>query len=152
MQNSVVLFTFPAFDWKYPFGANFILEVEVWYLEFSNMQNSSVVHFFPILTRYNLFGEIWSQKPKIVSSSWNLVPWLIQKCRIHYWYSLFQFLARKSFLGKFGQKNKIVSLSWNLVCILTRICKIQWWCSFFLIYTRNTLFGQIWSRKSKLLV
>ena len=40
MQNSVVLFTFSVFDWKYPFKARFILEAEVWYLEILNMQNS----------------------------------------------------------------------------------------------------------------
>ena len=40
MQNSVVLFTFSAFDWKYCFGENFILEAEVWYLDILNMKNS----------------------------------------------------------------------------------------------------------------
>ena len=40
MQNLVVLFTFSVFDWKYLFGANFILEAEVWYLEILNKQNS----------------------------------------------------------------------------------------------------------------
>ena len=39
MQNSVVLFTFSAFDWKYCFGENFILEAEVWYLDILNMKN-----------------------------------------------------------------------------------------------------------------
>ena len=40
MQNSVVLFTFSVFDWKYCFGENFILEAEVWYLDILNMKNS----------------------------------------------------------------------------------------------------------------
>ena len=40
MQNSVMLFTFSVFDRKYLFGANFILEAEVWCLEILNKQNS----------------------------------------------------------------------------------------------------------------
>ena len=35
-----VLFTFSVFAWEYPFGTNFILEAEVWYLGILNMQNS----------------------------------------------------------------------------------------------------------------
>ena len=46
MQNSMVMFIFFVFDWKYPFWANLV------------------------------------QKVKIISLSWNLVPTVIQLCRV----------------------------------------------------------------------
>ena len=100
MQNSVVLFTFPAFDWKYPFGANFILEIEVWYLEFSNMQNSAVAHFFPILTRYNLFGWIWSKKSKL-SKFGTLANSNMQSSLLMFTFSVY---GQKKFFGQIWSK------------------------------------------------
>ena len=29
MQNSMVLFTFSVFDWKYPFWANFVQKIKI---------------------------------------------------------------------------------------------------------------------------
>ena len=46
------------------------------------------------------------QKLEIVCLSWNLVPTLIQICKIQWWCSLFFFWPETSFLGKFGPKNQ----------------------------------------------
>ena len=69
-----------------------------------------------------------------MSLSRNLVPSLIQICRIRWWFSFFLFQTRNTFLGKFGLKIKIASWSWNLVPRPIGIRTTQWWCSFFSIF------------------
>ena len=66
MQNSMVMFTFFIFGWKYPVWDNLV------------------------------------QKFKIVSLRWNLIPKLIQICRIQWYCSVFCFRTETAFLGKFG--------------------------------------------------
>ena len=70
MQNSMMLFTFFVFDWKYPFWANLV------------------------------------QKIRIINLSWNLVPRLIQICRIQWPCSLFLFLTGTTYFGQFGPKSQ----------------------------------------------
>ena len=72
----------------------------------SNMQNSRVVFTFSVLDWKHPFWANLLQKIKIVTLSWNVVPRLIQICRIHWWCSYFPFYLGNSFLGKFGPKNQ----------------------------------------------
>ena len=58
MHNSVALFIFSVFDWKYPFMANFILEVEVWYLEFQICRNHKSFTFFRFWPDILFLGKI----------------------------------------------------------------------------------------------
>ena len=48
------------------------------------------------------------QNIKIISLSWHVVPKLIWKCRIEWWYSLFPFLTGNTFLGQtWSEKSKL---------------------------------------------
>ena len=79
--NSVVVFTFSVFDWKYTLRANFILHAEAWYQKSEIWRIHKMFTFFPIFTSYSFWVNL-VQKVKIVSLIRNLVPWLIQTCRI----------------------------------------------------------------------
>ena len=113
------------------------------------MQNLTVMFTFFVFDWKHLFWVNLVQKIKIFSLGRNLVPRLIQICRIQWWCSLFCLRLEIPFLVKCGLKFKIFSLNWNLVSQTIWICKIPWWCSPFLFCTDNTLFGQIRSKKSK---
>ena len=121
----------------------------------SNMQNSMVMFvsylFIYIYDRKYPFLANLVRKVKITSWSQNLVPTLIQICRIQCCCSFFfvVFEWKHPFWWNFVQNVKIISWSWNLVARLIPICRIQWCCSFFSFLSRNTLFGQIWSKTSK---
>ena len=140
MQNSLVMFTFSVFNWKYFAG-----QISWKYLDWKYQFDANLV-----------------QKIKIVCLSWNLVPRLIWICRIQWWvlFTLSFFWLGIPFWGKFYpwswslvprnfkyaefiscwlfsnfdqiysfyvnlvQKIKIVCLSWNLVCRLIWICRV----------------------------
>ena len=51
------------------------------------------------------FWKNFFQKLKIVSLSWNLVPWLTQICRNQWWCSLHPFLTGNLFFGLIWSKN-----------------------------------------------
>ena len=82
--------------------------------------------------------------------SWNLVPKLIQICRIQWWSPPFSIFKKKYLFSVFGQKYplwanliqeiKILSLNWNLVSKLIWICRIKSWSSLFLFSTGNNHF------------
>ena len=56
-----------------------------------NIQNSMNMCTFSVLDKkYPLWANLF-QKIKIVSLSWNLIPWLIWISRIQWWCSLFSF-------------------------------------------------------------
>ena len=55
------------------------------------MYNSMAVFTFSVLDGKHPFWANLVQKIKIVSFSWNLVPRLIQICRVQWWCSLFVF-------------------------------------------------------------
>ena len=81
------------------------------------------------------------QKSKIVSFSWNSVPWLIQICKIQWWCSLLLFQSGNTLLGQiWSKKVEIVSLDWNLAPSLIRIWRTQWWRSLLVILTGNITF------------
>ena len=66
----------------------------------SNIQNSMVVFTLSIFDQKYPFWANLVQKVKIISLSWNLVPTIIQTCRIQWWYSLFPFLIRNTLFGQ----------------------------------------------------
>ena len=55
-------------------------------------------HFFYFRPE-TLFGQIWFKK-SLVSLSWNMVPTLIQICRIQWWCSLFLIFTGNTYFGK----------------------------------------------------
>ena len=117
------------------------------------MQNSMGMFTFSVFNTKHFFWANLIQKIKIVNLTWNLVPKLIQKCRIQWECSLFLFsMGNTFFWANSVQKIQIVNLIWNLVLALIQIYRIQCWCSLFLFSSESTLFGQIWSQNSKLTV
>ena len=120
-----------------------LVKAEIWQLDwFEYIEFKGDVQFFPFLTGYILFWQIWSQNSKFFlfkvklgnqrnSSMQNSVAI----------FNFFCFPLEISCLGKFGPKIKTVSLSWNLVYRLIPICQIQLWFLIFLISTRNIIFS-----------
>ena len=113
MQNSMVMFTFSVFDWKYPFRANLVQKINVvsltWNFILRLIQVRRIQWWCSLLlfqSGNTLFGQIWYKKIEIVSLSWNLVPRLIQICRIQRWCSLFCLRLEIPFLVKCGPKNQ----------------------------------------------
>ena len=75
MQNSMVMFTFSLFDWKYLFWVNLVQKNQNCQFELKfgtqtnfNMQNSMVVFTFSVLDQKNPFLANLVQKIKIVCS------------------------------------------------------------------------------------
>ena len=68
-------------------------------------------------------------KIKIVSLNWNLVPRLMQICRIQWWFWFFPFSTMNTFFDKFGPKIQNC-LEWNLVHGLIQISRIEWFFRF----------------------
>ena len=72
MQNSIVMFTFSVFDWKYPFWANLVQKVKIiswsWNLVPTLIRTCRIqwwCSFFLFLIGNTLFGQIWSKKSKL---------------------------------------------------------------------------------------
>ena len=131
MQNSMVMFTFSVFDWKYLFGKfgpknqNCPSELKfrtrlIWICRI--MLKICGVHF-SVLDQINPFWVNLVKTIKIVSISSNLVPRLIWICGIQ-WCSLFQFLTGNNFLGKIGPKNQHCQFELKLRTILIWLCRI----------------------------
>ena len=150
MQNSMVMFIYFVFDWKYPFWANLVQKIKIiswsWNLVPGLIQ---ICRIQWCCSRYFFFEWkdcLWVnlvQKVEIFGWNWNLVPALIQICWIQQWCSLFRLRVEISFLGKFGTKNQKYQFKMKFA---------QWSSPLFLFFIENTLFGQIWSKKSNLYV
>ena len=102
MQNLMMMVTFSVFDHKYPFWTSLVHQFkivcssEIWYKDYSNMQNSVVVSILSALGWKQI--PLWAnvvQKTTIVSLSWKLVLRLIQLWRIQWWYSFFSVFEQK---------------------------------------------------------
>ena len=143
MQNSMVMFTFSVFNWKCLFekigskksNCQFELKFRTRLTWIGRiMQKICGVHFFYFRPEKPFLGKS-GQKIKTLSLSWNLVPRLIWKWGIQWWWCLlFLFLTINIYLGQIlVQIFKIVCSKWNLIQRLIRICKIQWWCLFYLL-------------------
>ena len=72
-----------------------------------------------------LFWVNLVQKLKIISSSWNFVPRLIQICRIPWWCSPFVFSTGNTFLGRFGPKKQNCQFELKFRTRLIWICRIM---------------------------
>ena len=122
MQDSMGVFTFFAFDFKYLCWAHiwsknlkFYVQSKNWYLIDSNIQNSIVVFIASVLDWEYPFWASLIQKMKTVSFSWNLILCLTHIWRIQWWCPLFLFLNGSIlFAVDFFQKIKITCWSWNL--------------------------------------
>ena len=133
MQNSMILFTFLVFEWKYPFWANLVQKIKIvtlcWNLvprliRICRIQWCCSLVLF--LSGNTLFGQIWSKKSK--SSLYAKVTYTnssMQNSMVMFILSVFDW--KYPFWANLVQKVKIISLSWNLVPRVIRICKIQWW-------------------------
>ena len=67
------------------------VEANIWYPQLFEYAEFSGVLTFPVLDQKCPFWPKLVQKIKIVSFRWNLIPKLIQICRIQCWCSLFVF-------------------------------------------------------------
>ena len=139
MQNSMILFTFFVFEWKYPFWANLVQKVKIiswsWNLvarliRICRIQWCCSLFCFwveiPFLGKFGPKNQNCHFKLKIgtytnsnMQNSMILFTFFVLERKYPFWANLFQ-------------KIKIVTLSWNLAPTLIRICRIQWWCLFFL--------------------
>ena len=75
----------------------------------SNMQNSMLIFTFSVFDRKFPFWANLVQKIKVISLSWNLVPRLIQICKIQWWCSLFLFSTRNTLFGTIWSKKSKLS-------------------------------------------
>ena len=74
---------------------------------FKNIPNNEIFEIFKMCKNNSWINVYYTKSKRLINSSWNFVPRLIQICRILWWCSLFLFLTRSStFLGKIGRKNK----------------------------------------------
>ena len=104
MQNSVVLFAFSVFDWKYHFRSNLIqkkrnyqFQTEFWYHKIQICRIQQLLTFFQFWPGV-LFWRKLVQTIRIVSLGWNLVPRIIQICRIQLLHSRFLFFTGNTIL------------------------------------------------------
>ena len=110
-QNSMVVFTVLIYTGNTLFGqicsqnSEFQFKLKPGTKTNSSIQNSMVVLTFSVSEWKYPFWANLVQKIKIISWCWNLVPWLIQICRIQWWCCFFLFLIRNTLLGKSGPKN-----------------------------------------------
>ena len=87
------------FGQVWPKKSKLLVEVKIWYLHNSNMQNSIMLFsFFVFEWKYPFWANL-VQKVKIISWIWNLVARLIRICRIQWCCSLFCFSVEIPFLG-----------------------------------------------------
>ena len=77
--------------------------INAYYTKSKRLQFIGLVVLFS--TGNSLFWVNLVQKIKIVSLSWNLVPKLIEICRIQRWWSHFLFLTINILLGQIWSKN-----------------------------------------------
>ena len=158
MQNSMMLFIFLLFQWKYPFWANLVQKFKIvtlsWNLVAKLIGTCRIQwwcsFFFRFWVEIALMGKFG---PKYQNCHFKLKFGTYSNSRMQNSMMLFIFLVfqwKYPFWANLVQKIKIVTLTWNLAPRLFRSCRIQGWCSFFWFLSRNTLFGQIWSKTSKL--
>ena len=111
MQNSMMMFIFSVFDYKYPFWAHLFQKVKI--ISWSWNLGARLIwicrikwcwSLFLFLNGNILFAQIWSKKSKIISLSWNLVPALIGTWRIQWTCSLFLFLTGNTLFWQIWSK------------------------------------------------
>ena len=129
MQNSMVIFTFYIFGWKYPVWDNVVQKIKIVSLRWNLIPRLIRIcwiqwccSLFSFLTGNALLGQIWSKL-----SIFTVLFVSDQKC---------------PFLGKFGPKcqNCQFKAKFVKVASLIRICRIQRWCSLFSFSIGDALF------------
>ena len=91
MQNSMLMFTFSAFDWKHLFRANLIQKMKTVSLN-KNLVSRLIpicsiqwwCSLFSVLVEKHPFWVNLVQKLKVVSLSWNMVSRSIRICRVQW--------------------------------------------------------------------
>ena len=113
MQNSMTLFSFFTFEWKYPFWAKLVQKIKIltlcWNLVLTLIRACRIqwwCPFFLFLIGNTLFGQISSKKSELSVEAEILVPGLIRICRIQWYCSRFLFLWEIPFFGEFGPKSQ----------------------------------------------
>ena len=115
MHNSVVIFTFSVFDWKYPFWANLVQKVKTVSLSWNfvpTLIRISRIQYCCSLSVFDQEYPFWAnlvQNIKIVSLRWSLILILIQICRIQWLCSLLSFSARNTLFGTIWSKKSKLS-------------------------------------------
>ena len=149
MQNSMVMFIFFVFDWKYPFWANLVQKVKIiswsWNLVARLIRIWRIqwwCSFFLFLIGNTLFGQIWSKKSnyQLKLKFGSQTNSNMQNSMMLFTFFVFEW--KYSFWANLVQKIKIISWSWNLVPGLIRIFRIQWYCSRFLFLWEILFFGE----------
>ena len=130
MQNSVMLFAFFVFDWKYPFWANLVQKVKIISLSWNlvpTLTGICKIQWWYLLSlfliRNTLFGQIWSKSQnyqfKLKFGSYTNSK-MLNSIAV---FPFFVFDQKCTFWANLVQKVKAISLGWNLVSILIRICR-----------------------------
>ena len=133
MQDSIVMFTFSVFNWRYPFRENLIQKNQncQFKLKFgtetnSNMQNSLVVSTFSVLDRKDPFWS-WFFFQKNQNCQFKMKIGTKTNSNMQNSMALFIFSVLKwkhPFWANLVKKIKFVFVSWNLVPRLIQICRI----------------------------
>ena len=112
MQNSMAMFIFLVFEWKYPFWANLVQKVKIisWSWNLVARHNSMMLFSFLVFEWKYPFWANLVQKIKILTLSWNLVRTLVRTCRIQWWCSFFLFLIGNTLFGQILSKTSKFSL------------------------------------------
>ena len=147
IQNSMVMFTFSAFDQKSLFWVNLVQKITIvslsWNLVPKLIQICRIqCSPFLLLARNNPVGTNLVQKNQDCQFKLKFgtkTNWNMQNSMVVSSFSIFDW--KYPFWSNLIQKIKIASLSWNLVPRLIQVCRIQWWWSLFQFSTGNILFG-----------
>ena len=141
MQNSMVMFAFLVFDWKYPFWANLVLKIKIITFRWNLVARSIRIcrtqwccSLFSFSTGNTYFGWMWFKKSKNINLDWNLVPRLIGICGIQWWCSHFWFLTGSTLFGQIwsikselpDQAEIWKTILWKLIYIFLQNDKAAW--------------------------
>ena len=106
MQNSMVIFTFSAFDWAYTFSANLVQKIKIvssrWNFRLKLIQICRIqcwCSLFLFLSGNTLSGQIWS-KNQNYQSKLKIGNYTNSNMQIQWWYSLFLFLIGNTLFGQ----------------------------------------------------
>ena len=151
MQNSIMLFPFLLFEWKYPFWGNMVQKNKIVTLSWNLVP--TIIRTCRIQWWCSFFFCFWSEIPfwdKFGRKSQNyhlklkFVTYTNSNMKNSMMlFSVFCFWVQIPFLGKFDPKSQNSHFKLKFGTTLIRTCRIQWWCSFILFLTENTLSGQI---------
>ena len=157
MHNSMAVFTFFAFDWKYlflgkfgPRNQNYNLKIITYKLKFVDKPNSTMQNSMMQLTVFVFHWEcpFWAdfvQNVKIVSLRRTLIRRVIDMQNSMMLLTVFVFDRKCPFWVNLVQivNVQIVSLRWNLIPIIIWICRTQWRCSLFSFYRKRPFWANL---------